>query len=324
MKESIFNFFSNAQGAFRRAQTSPAKSGSWDDGLHMAIGIPTACCACSAGTKENGAAPRSTAPSRSREMPQHCQATCCIIPIRNTQRLHLENKLLRRSAFAPATGRRRTVVGAIGGVPGRMAICPRVFSTAWIPRRIPRFFYRGFNRLLDTRAPQPPFRARPTFQAAMRAGEISLIISTYQRPDALEKVLRGVAAQLEMPGEEMLPCRRRLRIFDSRRDRAMAAKASIATFLARRPRISQNDHPQQMHCRLLRRICGASGWRLRAAPAVHWRPCGVGGKKLLGAGQALFCAGGIRWEVEANSIWSEIFRPKHYRLAQGDSLAGFP
>ncbi len=35
----------------------------------------------------------------------------------------------------------------------------------------------------------------------MRAGQISLIISTYQRPDALEKVLRGVARQKEMPGE---------------------------------------------------------------------------------------------------------------------------
>jgi hypothetical protein len=38
----------------------------------------------------------------------------------------------------------------------------------------------------------------------MRAGQISLIISTYQRPDALEKVLRGVARQLEMPGEILL------------------------------------------------------------------------------------------------------------------------
>ncbi|HEY3913279.1 MAG TPA: glycosyltransferase family 2 protein [Verrucomicrobiae bacterium] len=38
----------------------------------------------------------------------------------------------------------------------------------------------------------------------MRAGQISLIISTYQRPDALEKVLRGVAAQLEMPSEILL------------------------------------------------------------------------------------------------------------------------
>ncbi len=38
----------------------------------------------------------------------------------------------------------------------------------------------------------------------MRAGQISLIISTYQRPDALEKVLRGVAGQTEMPGEVLL------------------------------------------------------------------------------------------------------------------------
>ncbi|HEX3716384.1 MAG TPA: glycosyltransferase family 2 protein [Verrucomicrobiae bacterium] len=38
----------------------------------------------------------------------------------------------------------------------------------------------------------------------MRAGQITLIISTYQRPDALEKVLRGVARQVEMPGEILL------------------------------------------------------------------------------------------------------------------------
>jgi glycosyltransferase involved in cell wall biosynthesis len=38
----------------------------------------------------------------------------------------------------------------------------------------------------------------------MRAGQISLIISTYQRPDALEKVLRGVALQSELPGEILL------------------------------------------------------------------------------------------------------------------------
>jgi glycosyltransferase involved in cell wall biosynthesis len=38
----------------------------------------------------------------------------------------------------------------------------------------------------------------------MRAGQISLIISTYDRPDALEKVLRGVARQTEMPGEILL------------------------------------------------------------------------------------------------------------------------
>jgi glycosyltransferase involved in cell wall biosynthesis len=35
----------------------------------------------------------------------------------------------------------------------------------------------------------------------MRPGQISLIISTYERPDALEKVLRGVQRQTEMPRE---------------------------------------------------------------------------------------------------------------------------
>jgi hypothetical protein len=38
----------------------------------------------------------------------------------------------------------------------------------------------------------------------MRAGEISLIISTYQRPDALEKVLQGVARQIEKPAEILI------------------------------------------------------------------------------------------------------------------------
>ena len=38
----------------------------------------------------------------------------------------------------------------------------------------------------------------------MRADQISLIISTYERPGALEKVLRAVACQAEMPGEILL------------------------------------------------------------------------------------------------------------------------
>ena len=35
----------------------------------------------------------------------------------------------------------------------------------------------------------------------MRPAQISLIISTYQKPDALDQVLRGVQRQSEMPGE---------------------------------------------------------------------------------------------------------------------------
>jgi glycosyltransferase involved in cell wall biosynthesis len=38
----------------------------------------------------------------------------------------------------------------------------------------------------------------------MRAAQISLIISTYERPDALEKVLSGVARQIEKPGEILI------------------------------------------------------------------------------------------------------------------------
>jgi glycosyltransferase involved in cell wall biosynthesis len=38
----------------------------------------------------------------------------------------------------------------------------------------------------------------------MRSAQISLIISTYENPGALDKVLRGVARQTEMPGEILL------------------------------------------------------------------------------------------------------------------------
>ena len=38
----------------------------------------------------------------------------------------------------------------------------------------------------------------------MRASQISLIISTYEKPDALDQVLRGVQRQTEMPGEILL------------------------------------------------------------------------------------------------------------------------
>ncbi|HEY3854827.1 MAG TPA: glycosyltransferase family 2 protein [Verrucomicrobiae bacterium] len=38
----------------------------------------------------------------------------------------------------------------------------------------------------------------------MRPSQISLIISTYQRPDALDKLLRGVANQTEKPGQILI------------------------------------------------------------------------------------------------------------------------
>jgi len=92
----------------------------------------------------------------------------------------------------------------------RWCACSSVFRSGWrflrayFSRRLSRIFYRGLNRLCHARAAQPALRAFAFFTSGMRAAQISLIISTYEKPAALEKVLQGVARQSEMPGEILI------------------------------------------------------------------------------------------------------------------------
>ena len=88
----------------------------------------------------------------------------------------------------------------------------------------------------------------------MRPDQISLIISTYERPDALEQVLQGLRRQSDMP-LEIFDRRRRLRPRHPRLDRPMAgsARRSVAPSLAARPGLPQNAHSQPG------RRCGSKG-----------------------------------------------------------------
>ena len=83
-----------------------------------------------------------------------------------------------------------------------LALCARLLFPAGIAGWLSRIFHRRLDRLLHARPAQPAFRAFTTHPAAMRAAQISLIISTYERPGALEQVLaRRRAANRKCPAK---------------------------------------------------------------------------------------------------------------------------
>lgn len=93
------------------------------------------------------------------------------------------------------------MVCAGGHHPFRLAVYTGLFYPTGHPRRFPRSFHRSFNGLRHIRPAQPPLRTSALQQSAMSCPKISLIISTYESPSALDKVLQGVHGQTQPPHE---------------------------------------------------------------------------------------------------------------------------
>ena len=108
----------------------------------------------------------------------------------------------------------------------------------------------------------------------MRASEISLIISTYDRVDSLARVLRGVRLQSDPPGEIIIaddgsgsPTEELIKSWKKE------ATAPMRHFRPGRSGLSQDHHPQPMHRSGQGILRHSAGRRLRAALGkVYRRP----------------------------------------------------
>ena len=223
----------------------PARCGSWAAGSRTGIGTGPGAAALSARGGEMGGAARSIARWSWRGRPRVGGRLAALFQSGH-QQLRAQDQLLCRCFSATAACRKGALVGRRGDFSGGAGGLSALIFCGWDSwMAIPAFSSRP-------RPPIPPWSGTAASlsicnpnPSAMRAAQISLIISTYERPGPLDQVFQGVQRQSEMPGEILIaddgsgPATREL-IGQWQKRLADA----LAPPLAARPRLPQNFDPQ--------------------------------------------------------------------------------